>query len=217
VSARATGLALAVGGAGLAAAVVLMGAREVSDGQLRADGPALPLVRGRSIEQTFRAPVDGLVAVEVQLATYGRTADGTLEVGLARDDGRAVGSWSVPAETVVDNAWRRFELPRPAAGVAGRALRLSLRRPEAGGRPLTAWTSPADAYPDGAMTPGPGDLAFRAAYRPPFRQGVAHLLRSTGRPPLVAAVLLAGLFASALAFPYTFALHLARDAGGDPA
>lgn len=191
--------------------------------------PGPPLAAGRAVRQSFPAVVDGLGAIELLLASYGRTADGTLIVTLWREDGRVAGRWTRPAAAVADNAWHRFDLASPLAGVAGERLTVGIDRPEVGGGPVTVWTAAGDAYPAGEMrvvegeasggadpageraggVPG-GDMAFRAIYRPGWWEGARHLLSSTGYRPLAALALTGGLLASAMGFLYTY--H--RDARG---
>ncbi len=198
---------------------VLGGAREWVTGQADADTVGPSLAGGRAIAQSFRAPSDGLVAVDLLLANVAnaaRTADGGIEVTLLNPAGKPAAAWRLPAARVVDHAWHRFRLPAPLAGIAGERLTIVLRRPESGGRPVAAWTTAGDAYPDGAMAvdgaPAGGDLAFRARFRPDPLTGARLLLASTGYPPLVGAALLAGLVASALGMMW---LTWTTDADGD--
>lgn len=174
----------------------------VVDGQIVAEAPGPPLVGGVVLAQSFPVVVDGLAALDVHLANYARTADGTLEARLHDAHGRDVARWRLAGARVVDNAWHRFRLAAPLDLPAGTLLTLVLRR-GGGGRPVTAWTTAGDVYPPGALAidgrATGGDLAFRAVYRPGWRSGARHVLGTLPYPPAATAGLLWGLFASALA------------------
>jgi hypothetical protein len=178
----------------------------IEDGQLRAEALALPVQGGQPLEQTFPAVADGLESVELLLATYGQTADGTLEVRLEAG-GEPIGVWRLRAARVPDSEWLRLTLDVPA-DAAGRRLRLTLAREEVSANAVTAFTSAGDSYPAGeARQAGgalAGDVAFRAVYRPGTAAVVRWRLERTGYPAAVAGLLVVGLFASALAFPYTY-------------
>ena|GEM_PF-6993272 len=185
------------------------------DGQLDTRAPAPPLEAGRVLEQRFTAVADRLTAVELVLANYAKAADGRLLVavvdlggahgsgvadeagGGAGPEGRALATWEIQCASVADNVWRRFELPTPATGIEGHLLALRVARPEAGGNPVTVWTSGGDAWPgtearfDGA--PLPGDLALRLRYEPPRTQAVASRFRRIGLAPASGMLLVAGL------------------------
>lgn len=195
--------------AALAAFVPLAGGREIRVGQPLADTPGPPLAAGLRLAQDFRAPVGGLRALDLQLASYARRAEGELRLSLLGPDGARLARWRLPAAEVVDNAWHRFRLATPPDPGAGTRFTLVLERHQAGGRPLTAWTSGGDAYPEGALTvdgrPSGGDLAFRARFRPGWQEGAAWVLASAGLPPPATFGLLVLLFASALGFLYTYA------------
>ncbi|MBK7781462.1 MAG: hypothetical protein IPJ58_11975 [Ardenticatenia bacterium] len=110
---------------------------------------------------------------------------------------RVLATWEIPCASVVDNTWRRFELPTPATGIEGHLLALRVTRPEAGGNLVTVWTSGGDAWPgpearfDGA--PLPGDLALRLRYEPPRTQAIASRFRRIGLAPASGLLLVAGL------------------------
>jgi hypothetical protein len=185
----------------LVLAVVWAGGREWVDGQSGAETAGPPLERGKTVAQTFRAAGNGLMAVDLQLASYARRADGTVDVMLLDRSGAGLAIWRLDAGRVVDNAWHRFKFPAPRADQVGTPLTLLVRRPEAGGAPVTVWTTAGNAYPDGRMSidgaPTGGDIAFRAVYRPGWRSGARLLLASTGYPPVIGTGLLFGLLASA--------------------
>lgn len=207
-AARAAAPILALAAA-LAALVPLAGGREIVVGQPLAETPGPPLASGLRLAQDFRAPPGGLWALDLQLASYARRAEGELRLSLLGPDGARLAHWRLPAAELVDNAWHRFHLAAPLDRGAGARFSLVLERPQAGGRPLTAWTSGGDAYPEGALTvdgrPSGGDLAFRARFRPGWQAGAAWVLASAGLPPQATLGLLALLFASALGFLYTYA------------
>jgi hypothetical protein len=200
---------LVLGGALALSTAVLVAGTLVVDGQLRSD-EAVPLAE-RAVTQRFTAPVDGLWAVDLLLATYGQQADGVLEATLRGPDGSALGRWRLAGAEIHDNAWHRLRLPAATAGLelAGRELELRLARIEPGERPPATWASGGDAYPAGSLwvdrEPAAGDLAFRAIYRPGAVAGAAWLLGTAGYPAVIAACLVFGIFASVLGFLYTLA------------
>lgn len=214
--AAAAGIALAA--AGLAGGVVVAGGRTVVDGQVVAAAPAPPLADGLTLAQTFPIVVEGLAAVDVQLANYARPADGMLDVRLADPAGRVLSGGRLAGSAVVDNAWHRFRLAARADLPAGTLLTLSLARREAGGNPVTAWTTAGDIYPPGGLAvdgrPTGGDLAFRAVYHPGWRAGARHVLATVPYPPAATAGLLWGMLAAGLAILHGLARHAA--AGGAP-
>lgn len=197
------------------------------DGQLDTRAPAPPLEAGRVLEQRFTAVADHLTAVELVLANYAKVADGGLRVvvvdlggdgtdgtnrtagtdGTGTNDGadgagagaggRVLAAWVIPCASVADNAWRRFDLPKPATGIEGHRLALRLARPESGGNPVTVWTSGGDAWPGADASfdgdPLPGDLALRLRYDPPWMQAIAGRFRRIGLPPAAGLLLVAGL------------------------
>ncbi len=125
-------------------------------------------------------------------------ADGADGAGAgAGAGGRLLAAWVIPCASVADNAWRRFDLTTPATGIEGHRLALRVARPEAGGNPVTVWTSGGDAWPDGEASfdgdPLPGDLALRLRYDPPRMQAIASRFRRIGLPPAAGLLLVAGL------------------------
>lgn len=213
---RAVVAAISIAAALLTAVAILAAGRTIVDGQIVAEAPAPPIEGGLTLAQTFRVEVEGLAAIDLQLANYARTADGTVEVALRdtapgdaipRDRGhRPLAVWRLDAARVVDNAWHRFHLAAPLVGSEGRMLAITLSRPQSDGRPITAWTTAGDVYPPGALAidgrPTGSDLAFRAIYRPGWRAGTRHVLASGPFPPAATAGLIFGLLASALGLVY---------------
>jgi glycosyltransferase involved in cell wall biosynthesis len=84
-----------------------------------------PVTDGRSLAQTFRAAVDGLVRVDVFTVTHGRSLAGRLELSLTAEGGSAVASAELPAREVPDRAWIALELPAPSAS-SGRVFDLTI-------------------------------------------------------------------------------------------
>jgi len=222
--------------ASVAVAAWLLGPEEMVFRPARSEEPAGPLHGDVRFSQTAVARMDGLAAVELELATYGRTADGTLNVELrahgsgggartegvgAREGSRLLASWSRDAGSVVDNARHRFWLPEPARGVAGARVEVVVSRDgldeAGGGRPLTVYRSAGDDDPDGRLLRDrrmqPGDLAIGWVYRPGWPTMAVARLERTGLPAPVALAAVGGMVAAAWAA--LFAWPPAGTAGGE--
>ena len=206
---------------------VLASPADPSDGQLRAENKLI-LAPGQLISQTFTTLTDGLAAVTVRAGSPDSTADVDVSAGLTvvlRRDGGAGGSfpvagdlselgrWHVSASDLRQYTWQTLPLANLSSLPAGQALVLEVSSDKTLSSPLSSpvavWTSVGNAYPAGALhlagRPQPVDLAFRVDYRPGRLAKLRWLLQTTGRPPLVAALLLYGVFASSLGVAYTFA------------
>jgi hypothetical protein len=118
------------------------------------------------VSQSFVAVNDGLMAIDLLLATFDRTNTGTLHITLTDDQGATVADWALPAADVVNNAWRRLTFA-PLGNSTERVYTLTVSDPGgAAGNALTLWMSGNDGiYPLGNLTiaghPTPGSLAFR--------------------------------------------------------
>ena len=118
------------------------------------------------VSQSFVAINDGLMAIDLLLATFDRTNTGTLEITLADDNGATVAAWDLPAPKIVNNAWKRLAFS-PLVDSAGRVYNLNVRHPGgAADNALTLWMSGnIGVYPPGMLlitgNPTAGALAFR--------------------------------------------------------
>lgn len=175
------------------------------EGQLAHDRPVAPLEGGSEVLQTFVVTAEGLTALDLLLANYGRASEGQLVVDLlgplegpggAEGANRLLGRWRVDAATVEDNRWRRFALAEPLEGRIGQRLALRLRR-DARGRPLTAWASAGDAWPQGQVYVNgleqSGDLTLRLHYATGRWGALRHALAQAGLSLATGLGLLAGL------------------------
>lgn len=138
--------------------------------QMKTDTAPGEILAGHTLGQTFRSDLPNLAAIDLPLATYARRASGRVIFHLrdspeAKSDLRSV---EIQADTVIDNAWRRFEFtPIPDSG--GRSYYFFLEAPDGvSGKAITAWSTSTDTYADGTMMvdhkPANGDLAFRTAH-----------------------------------------------------
>jgi hypothetical protein len=134
------------------------------------DEPAGDILPDRPLRQEIAVEHDGLVALEVLMATYGRQNYGPVVFRLRPLDGPQAGvdlaGATVDAATVKDDAY--FSLPAPRPLARGR-YELLIEAPAATPENcVTAWMQTGDPYPQGRLTLGDqplgGDLAFRLVY-----------------------------------------------------
>jgi hypothetical protein len=109
------------------------------------------LTDGRRVSQEFEAEVDGLRAVDVLTAAYGRVNLGTITLTLRAPDGSPVATRTLPAADVPENAWLRLEFP-PQPRRSGR-WRLEVdARGAPPGRGATLWATGAPVTSGFALT-----------------------------------------------------------------
>jgi hypothetical protein len=202
--------------------LVLCADTSLLQSQLRAEVAGPPLQDGARMVQTIPARRGTLVGIDVLLATFATTADGTLRarVSLLRESESAprplvLAEWSRMASAVRDNEWHQLPLDVPQRLDEGDTLLLELWRDDVGGHPVTAWTSAGDAVPSGELveggTPVDRDLAFRVHYERACREAARDRLASTGLEVPLAGLLFLGVFALPMAFLYTYARCCARS------
>ncbi|HVB97290.1 MAG TPA: DUF6541 family protein [Chloroflexota bacterium] len=162
----------AIGSAAALIVFVAFAARQVIDVRQPQAGAAMgEIVAGRWIGQTFVSHRPNFDRLDLLLATYARTNPGQLDVKISPLDGRGmVQRSSVAASTIIDNHYHSFTFA-PIANSAGRAYVVRLSSTSARpGQGVTAWSAPADVYPegttlvDGRADPG-RDLTFVALSR----------------------------------------------------
>jgi len=124
------------------------------------------------IGETFLAEDDGLRAVGLLLATYGRLNSGPLVFHLRELDAPSNSPDLVQLASemtkVNNNAWKLFEFP-PILASKGKTYYFYLEAPEARpGGSITAWSTAGDSFPRGSLminhTPSEGDLSFLLYY-----------------------------------------------------
>ena len=82
------------------------------------------LTRGRSVEQRFRCPQDGLARIDLKLTLLGARSDGQLLLEV-RDDETSLALVETPARYVWHERWLAFQFPA-LSNSGGRHLRLRL-------------------------------------------------------------------------------------------
>lgn len=181
--------------------------------QTRSPEPIGEIVAGVPVAQTFTAKRDGLVAVELQLATYRRRNTGTLVVEIVDlTSGEVVTKQVIDAASVVDNAFREFRFGRQRDSAEHR-YRITLEAPQSRpGNALTVWYDPGDPYPLGSAEKGgtslPGDLAFKLKFGHQWRDLISYTVDGFG------GLWPAALWVLLLATSASFALLFAPNMGG---
>jgi len=130
---------------------------------------AAVIVDANGVTQTFIPRGNHFSVFEVRTATYGAPgpADGTLE--LVVSDGATVRRAAVGAGAIGDNTTVRFRFePYPEA--AGQQFSATVTW--TGSTALALWTNPNDAYLDGWLEPGGGDLVFAIGHAGRLRGAV---------------------------------------------
>ena len=130
----------------------------------------LDLAGHASVEQTFRVAEGAVRAVAACIPTFNHPQGAfglTLEVRRGGPQGELLGSRTVAAGDVADNAWCTVGLDRPLP--AGEEGTLTLK-PDPGTTPLNlgVWAAAEDRYVDGSLSidgqPAPGDLELQLTW-----------------------------------------------------
>lgn len=121
---------------------------------------------GQTAGQTFRAPYNGLIGIDVSVADYGRENSGPVLFTLkpAPESAAILALDRFPAENIRGDAYATLRFER-LADSAGRSFYFELSAPQAqAGHAITAYLQPYGEYADGqaywAGLPQDGDLVF---------------------------------------------------------
>jgi hypothetical protein len=90
-----------------------------------------PLRPGAEVEQSIACQGDDLSRVDVRVGTYGRTNRHDVFLTITDEEGRRLGSRTVPAEQMVDGSFVAIELAEPLRDSRGRTLRVRAAAPAA--------------------------------------------------------------------------------------
>ena len=113
--------------------------------------PAGPLLPGVRYAQSFVAHQQNLTKVEVEFATFSRRiAAGLLKMGLRQTlDGEDIASWTIPANTIRDNAFVGLSFPAiPDSKGKTYYIEFEIRDPS---QPITVWLSSGNVYAEGSF------------------------------------------------------------------
>jgi hypothetical protein len=142
----------------------------VSDTAMKGRPPG-PLIEGHEFVQTFTAEHDGLSAVEVEVAGYGRPIHtGTFRITMSDTTGE-IARVRLPASMIPSFCiYARLQFP-PIDGSRGKVYRIGLTTDDIpDGNAVTVFLSGNDVYPGGEfLVDGKAsgqDTAFHAYYRP---------------------------------------------------
>jgi hypothetical protein len=78
-----------------------------------------------NLSAVFRAPVDGIATIQVQVGTFGRKNPGMLELHVLNEDGALLDSSAIASSHLIDNRYCDFHFSR-LHGLLGKSLHLSL-------------------------------------------------------------------------------------------
>lgn len=120
--------------------------------------------------QTFKANLNGLAAIMVQLANNARLNNGSIQLIIEDAEGHKLAENSIPTVEIVDNVYSKFIFD-PILDSKGKIYRLVIQAdPPYPGNAITAWTSKTNVYAEGELkfagkTTGK-DLAMRIYFDP---------------------------------------------------
>ncbi len=134
--------------------------------------PVGPLITGEEFAQSFTAKRNGLAAIEVLVADYGkpiRAGNIVASLRLASDLKRVLASEAVPATAVNDNHYLQFNFPVMPHSVGRRYLFTLTSQNLPPGSRFMVWLTAHDAYAGGEASINgkkqPGDMIFTASDR----------------------------------------------------
>ena len=140
--------------------------------QLRHTGVIGELVGGLQVAQSFRSPQDLLCTIDLFMTTYGRMNETRLTVSLRREtpDGEELARITVPATSLRDNDWTRFEFD-PILIAEGKTFVVLIKSEDAiPGHGVAVHHDNSGCLEDGQLwiagREQPGALKFRTYYLP---------------------------------------------------
>ncbi len=136
--------------------------------QRRNNEPVGELLAGETIGQTFGVNFAGLYRVDIMLATFARTNQGSVIVRLRTSptSGDLLAEMTLDVSQIADNSYVSLTFA-PIVDSAGRSFYVEVQGVDGSpGNAITAWAETADLYPDGQLwhngAPRNGDLRFRS-------------------------------------------------------